>query len=219
MEAFQHRVLGKRTKGDSAHAVIGRVILVALGIASVAGCALLSPSHTEGTTAVLDKLPAEIPRREPGPVTLLVFPPEARPPYDTTQMAYSIRSYEVAYFRDHQWAATPSRMLQPLLVRTLESTGHFKAVVSPPSADRHSYSLRTEIVELVQDFAAEPAMLRLSLRLRLSDDATGRLVATDEISVRELMRQRTAYAGVVAANDAIARALRELASFVLERAH
>lgn len=219
MEPFQRRVLGKRNKSDSAHALIVRVILVALGITALAGCALVAPPRTEGTTAMLNKMPAEIPRRERGAVTLLVFPPDARPPYDTTQMAYSIRPYEIAYFRDHQWAATPSQMLQPLLVRTLESTGHFKAVVTPPYADRHSYSLRTEIVELVQDFAAEPAMLRLSLRLRLSDEATGRLVATDEISLREPMPQTTPYAGVVAANEATARALRELAGFVLERMH
>jgi cholesterol transport system auxiliary component len=31
------------------------------------------------------------------------------------------------------------------------------------------------------------------------------------------MRQRTPYAGVVAANDAVAKALRELAEFVIEK--
>jgi cholesterol transport system auxiliary component len=198
--------------------VIGRVIAVALGMAGVAGCALLSPPDSGGTTAVLDQMPVELPRREPRPVTLLVFPPEAKPIYDTAQMAYAVRPYEVGYFSRHQWGETPSRMLHPLLVRTLESTGYFAAVLAPPYTGRYTYALRTEILELMQDFASEPAVLRLSLRLRLNDDATGRTVATKDIALREPMQQKTPYAGVVAANDATAKALQEVARFVLEKA-
>jgi cholesterol transport system auxiliary component len=70
----------------------------------------------------------------------------------------------------------------------------------------------------MQDFTSEPATLRLSLRLQLSDSATGRLAATKEISVREPMQQKAPYAGVVAANEAVAKALQEAARFVLEKA-
>lgn len=170
------------------------------------------------TTAVLDKMPGTLPHRDRHPVTLLVLPPDAKPAYDTTQMAYSLRPYQVAYFRHHQWAGTPSQMLQPLLLRTLETTGYFSAVLTPPYTGRYSYALQTEIVELVQDFASEAAALRLSLRLRLSDGAANRLVATREITLREPMPQKTPYAGVVAANDAMAKALQEMASFVLDNA-
>lgn len=168
--------------------------------------------------AVLTKLPSDIPRRASSAVTLLVFPPEAKAEYDTARMAYSRGPYEIDYFQHHQWGATPSQMLQPLLVRTLESTGYFKTVLTPPYTGSYSYSLRTEIVELVQDFASEPAVLRLSLRLRLSDDATSRLVAANDITVREPMQQKTPEAGVLAANDAAAKALREIARFALEKA-
>ncbi len=134
-------------------------------------------------------------------------------------MAYSLRPYEVAYFRDHQWGATPSQMLQPLLVRTLESTRYFRAILTPPYTGPYDYSLETEVVALVQDFAAQPAVLQLVLRLRLADGATGQFVANREISLREPLHERTPYAGVVAANDAAAAALRQTAQFVLENAH
>jgi cholesterol transport system auxiliary component len=195
-----------------------RAIGLALAM-SLTGCALVSAPESESSTAVLSKMPAQIPRRKPGPVTLLVLPPEAKPVYDTTQMAYSLRPDELAYFRHHEWGATPSQMLQPLLVRTLEATGYFRAVLTPPYASRYRYSLRTEIVELVQDFAAEPAALRLSLRLRLSNDATGQPVAAREISLREPLQQRSPSAGAAAANEATAKALQEIAEFVLEKAH
>ncbi len=188
-------------------------------MAGAAGCALLSPPAPEDTTALLGKMPAEIPRRDPGALTLLVFPPDTSPVYDTAQMAYTVRPYEVAYFSRHRWGDTPPRMLQPLLLRTLERTGYLGAVVTPPYAGRYAYALRTEIVELVQDFTAEPPALRLSLRVRLSEGATDRLVATKEISLREPMHARTPYAGVVAANEAGAAALREVAAFVLDKAN
>ena len=162
-------------------------------------------------------MPAEVPHRDPGAVTLLVFPPVTSPLYDTTQMAYTQRPYEVAYFSRNQWGETPSRMLQPLLVRTLETTGYFSAVLTPPHAGRYGYALRTEILQLTQDFTSDPPALQLSLRLQLTDGATGRLVATKEISAREPMQQKTPYAGVVAANEATAKALQQAAQFVLEK--
>jgi cholesterol transport system auxiliary component len=186
-------------------------------MASATGCALLSPPDAARTTAVLSKMPAEVPRRDARPVTLLVFSPDTSPLYDTTQIAYTLRPYEVAYFSRHQWGETPSQMLQPLLVRTLEATGYFSAVLTPPYAGRYSYALRTEILQLTQDFTSDPAAVQLSLRLRLTDDATGRLVATKEISVREPMQQKTPQAGIAAANEATAKALQQAAQFVLEK--
>lgn len=192
------------------------ITVATLAVTGIAGCALLPQAESEMKTAVLDKMPGGLPHRDPQPVTVLVLTPEAKAAYDTTQMAYSLGPYQLAYFRYHQWAGTPSQMLQPLLLRTLEATGYFSAVLTPPYAGRYTYQLRTEIVEFTQDFASEPAALRLSLRLRLSDSAAERLVATREISLREPMQQRTPYAGVVAANDAMAKALQEMARFVLE---
>jgi cholesterol transport system auxiliary component len=192
--------------------------LAALAVTAIAACALLSPAQPEITTARLEKMPAEIPRRDARPITLLVFPPEAKRTVDTTQMAYTVRPYELAYFSQHQWGGTPSQMLHPLLVRTLEGTGYFRAVLTPPQTGRYTYALRTEILELTQDFTSEPAGLRLSLRLRLSDDAANRVVATRDISLRVPMEQKTPSAGVMAANDATAKALQEAARFVLDSA-
>ena len=170
------------------------------------------------SSAMLDTLPGALPERERRPLTLLVFTPEAKSMYDTTQMAYSREPHQIAYFRRHQWAEPPSRMLQPLLLKTLEATRYFSAVLTPPYAGRYSYALRTEIVELLQDFTSDPAVFRLSLRLRLSDDAVSRVVATKEIALREPMSQRTPEAGVAAANQAAAKALQQVAGFVLENA-
>jgi cholesterol transport system auxiliary component len=180
----------------------------------LAGCAI-PPAEPLRTNALLDQVPADVPHRARSGRTLIVFPTEARTALDTQQMAYTKAPHQLAYFARNQWAETPPQMLQPLLVRTMEATGAFTAVVAPPHATGAAMGLRTEMVELVQDFATQPPVLRLALRVRVEDEETGRVLGTREIAVQESMREATPAAGVQAANDAMAKALRELAAFVL----
>jgi cholesterol transport system auxiliary component len=148
----------------------------------------------------------------------LVLVPDTTPVYATTQMAYTTQAYQVAYFSKNEWAGTPARMIQPLIVTAMSNTHYFSEVLSSPHFGRHTFVLRSEILELKQDFTSEPAMLQLSMRFYLSREATNQVIATKELSVREPMRERSPYAGVMAANEAIAKVLRELASFIIEKA-
>lgn len=189
---------------------------VLLAASLLCGCTALAPVNVEMTSAVLDRAPSDVPRAARKPDTLLVLPPQARPMYDTTQMAYTLRPHHLAYFTRNQWAEAPAQMLQPLLVRTLEATGRFGAVLTPP-ASTPAWLLQAELLELVQDFAEDPPVLRVAFRLRLVDEHAHRTVGVREFQAREPMQQKTPYAGVVAANAALARALREAAAFVIER--
>lgn len=193
------------------------MMVAILAVMMVSSCTLLSREDIKIEKEILNKTPLDLPQQETHAATLLVLPPETERIYDTTQMAYLVQPYQVDYFSQHEWGATPSQMLHPLLVRTLEDTHYFSAILTPPYSGRYSYSLRTQILELTQDFTSEPATLRLSLRIQLSDGTANRIVATREISLREPMPQRTPYAGVAAANDATVKALREVAKFVLEK--
>ena len=182
----------------------------------VAGCGSLLPAEPPMTTSLLDQMPSDLPRASRVAATLLVYPPQARQLVDTTQMAYTLRPHHVAYYSQNQWAETPPQMLQPLLVRTLEATGHFAAVLTPPGAGAGSYALRTELVDLIQDCSVDPPVVRLSLRLQLSDERNNRSLGVREIRMQEAMLQKAPQAGVAAANAALARALREVAGFVVE---
>jgi cholesterol transport system auxiliary component len=192
-------------------------MLARLAPVLLAGCSLLPPPQSEPATSILSKVPDQVPF-EPGHAsTLLVQRPEISSAYDTTRMAYTVKPYEIAYYRDNQWADTPAQMIQPLLVRTLQQTGFFQAILSAPDPGHTSYVLRTEIMELTQDYTRSPPLMRLTLHLRLFDES-GRAVAEREITERETMQAATSYAGVNAANEALAKALRGAAEFVMSAA-
>ena len=191
-------------------------IWLAVVCLSLASCALLLPPQRDiDDKALLNQIPSELPHRDRRTATVLVLPPETAALYDTREIAYTTRPHEIAYLTRRQWGETPSEMLQPLLTKTLEDTRAFAAVVVPPYTARYTCALETRILELRQDFTAGSAAVVLSLRFRLTN-AEGRVIATKEVSLREPMRQLDSDAGVVAANDATAQALREMAAFVVD---
>lgn len=195
---------------------MARLAMVLAGISLAVGCTLFSPVPLETSKGILNQLPHTIPQQATHPATLLVLSPETNPVFDTAQMAYISKPYQVDFFTRNEWSATPAQMLQPLLIRTMEDTHYFSEIFTPPYPGNYTYALRTRIEELAQDYSAEPATVLLSLRMQLIDGATGRVVASKVIALREPMQQRTAYAGIVAANHATAKALLEVATFMLE---
>jgi len=191
-----------------------RALVVACAASVMAGCALLAPAKVDTQKAMLGPLPPDVPQRKGCASTLLVFVPQAEPVYDTTQMAYTMQARQVAYFSRHEWAETPSQMLLPLLLDALRNTHCFDTVATPPYAHTYTLALHTQIVELLQDFSVQPATLRLSLRVQLSDDVAGRVIAGQDITVREPMPAKTPEAGALAASAGTAKALREVVMFV-----
>lgn len=191
----------------------------ALCIVSLSGCSLLSPVSVDTKKYALSTIPGDLPIERTHAATLLVLVPDTAPAYATSRMAYSTQKYQIAYFRQNEWVDTPAQMIQPLIVETLRRTHYFREVLSPPFFGPHTYLLRTEIIELEQDFASDPAILRLTMRFHLWRESSNQLIAAKELSVQEPLSERNPYAGVVAANDAEGRLLRELARFVIDNAH
>ena len=194
-----------------------RPALVAVCMA-LAACGLLKPVDVETRKEILSQIPTQLPQGRTREATLLVLAPQTHATYDTTQMAYATEPHEVAYFAWNEWGETPAQMIQPLMVKTLQQARYFSAVLSPPYMGRYTYALRTEILELKQDFTSEPATLRLAMRFQLTRWASNQVVATKEVSLREPMLEKTPAGGVAAANNAVAGALRQLAEFLLEKA-
>ena len=184
----------------------------------LSGCTLFSPINMDTKKNVLNAIPLDLPSEATHSATLLVLTPEAMPAYAGTQMAYSTQTYQIAYFAKNEWAEPAPQMIQPLIVQTLRNTHYFGEVLSPPYFGRFSFELRSEILEIKQDFTSEPAVFKLAVRFSLSRASTNQVIATKDLSVSQPMAEKSPYAGVVAANEAMPKLLRDLAKFVIEKA-
>lgn len=182
-------------------------------------CSLFSPVKIKQTTYVLNRIPYHTPRANTHHATLLIATPETKPVYNTTQMAYTIKPYQVAYFSENQWAETPSQMLQPLLVQAMQNTHYFHAVVTPPFMGRYDYTLNTQILELIQDYTYHPAVVLVKIEAQLLNGLTNRVIATKEFFICKPIICKTPYGGVIAANLAVEVMLNEIVTFTLENMH
>ena len=136
---------------------------------------------------------------------------------DTARAALG-NSFAVATIGFDSTQDTPARMLAPLVVSALESTGAFKAVLTPPTPALDDLRLDIDIIRLQQEFLRQPSEVRLIARAKLFDVASGR-VATRLFETDAPSPTEDAYGGIKAANVAVERFLTQLSDFVIEHAY
>jgi len=192
-----------------------RIRLLSCIIPLLSGCSLFSVQTGPTHTYILEKVPENIPLRANHHVILGVTIPSTSPVYNTTDMIYSTYPYQVASFAKNSWVATPPQMLQPLIVRTLQNT-HYFAAVKTTVMGKSDYILNTELLELQQDFKRNPSVVRVRIRADIVRAATNQLVRSKEFDVVEPAPQNSPYGGVIAANQATAEALAQLAWFCVK---
>src|SRR3990167_2910530 len=196
---------------------IFKQLTVMIFLIGLAGCSL-GPLHMEPeTTYMIDTLPQHVTTRKPQGINILVMLPETAPAYNTTQMAYTIKPYQVAYFGKNRFAETHAQMLHPLIVQTLQKTNFFHAVIMLPTMGRYQFILNTRILQLQQNFTHRPPAVELIVLAQLSQVETNQVIATQLFSIHEPIIYRTPYGGVLAANHATEKLLRELALFCLKK--
>ena len=142
--------------------------------------------------------------------TLLLSSPRAAPGYAGARMAYMQEPHRIDYFADHRWADSPARMLEPNLMRALETSGLFQAVVRAPTSAKFDLRLDTEVVKLVQVFDSNGSRVELVLRISLLDKQKQRVLVSEVLQVSEPASEQTPYGGVKAANRAVDRLMQDL---------
>lgn len=154
--------------------------------------------------------------REAARATIVVGTPRAAAGYDSSRMIYLRQPHQLEYFAYHQWVDPPAQMLGPLVADALEATAAFKAVLLGASGASGEWRLEIELLRLQQEFTASPSRVQVALRAQLIDSRSRRVAATRVIEASEPAASDDPYGGVVAANQAVARAVGELAGFVAE---
>jgi cholesterol transport system auxiliary component len=171
--------------------------------------------HTYLLEAPLPTLPQTIPPK--AGKTLLISMPQAAPGFDTAVLIYTRTPYLLEHYSHNQWVDTPARMLLPLLVRRLEATGLFAAVLSATtSAVSGELRLDTEIIRLQQELSSQPSYVRLIIRAQLLDMVSRQVTATKTFEIIENVPREDPEGSVLATNQAVTHLLEQLATY-LER--
>lgn len=148
-------------------------------------------------------------------MTILVTQTHAISGYQTEQMMYTDKPYQVSSFVKNSWVSPPAGMITPLIVQSLQHSNYFFAVASGPDADKTDYRLDTQIINLQQNFLTKPSRLELVVQASLTHTDDNRLVASQVFTVHTACPQNNPYGGVIAANGSLVTFTKELTKFVI----
>lgn len=153
--------------------------------------------------------------KNPLPVTLLVTAPEAAAGYQTEQMLYIKKPFELEAFAKNAWVNPPADMLYPLILQSLQRANLFKAVTSNAYTLGVDYRVDTQLLSLEQNFLKKPSVLELSVKMVLTHVSDNKVLASRIINLQIPCPSDTPYGGVIAANKATQLFTASLARFVV----
>ena len=209
-----HNVLYLGLKCGRRWVRLGGVLLATLALSACLLPQDKSPPRQDYLLEVATFAPP--PARRSSDKILLVTAPRAAPGFDSNRIAYSREPLKLDYYNDSGWSDTPAKMLLPILVRAFETTGAFKAVMSPPAPGFADLRVDVDVIRLQQDLMTQPSKVRLSARIKVLDMKSGQVLGTQVFEAVEPAPSEDAYGAVRAANAAVGKVLGKMVPFALQ---
>lgn len=149
--------------------------------------------------------------------TILVSQPDAIAGYQTEQMMYINKPFELSNFAHSAWISSPANMIYPLITQSLQHSGYFHAVASGADVDKADYRIDTQLIELQQNFLNHPSQVQLTANVVLTHIPDNRIVSSRLIQEKISCSEDTPYGGVIAANKATYLFTATLSNFVIQQ--
>ncbi|MCG2633527.1 MAG: ABC-type transport auxiliary lipoprotein family protein [Gammaproteobacteria bacterium] len=192
----------------------GVVLLLLLLLLSACSPSLLMQKTPPVSRYLLEWTDTQAVPAKAGGLSLRLSSITSAPGFDEPRIVYVRTPSQLEYYLYHRWVDAPARMLEPLLMRMLEQSGLFRAVVGADTPVRADLELRVELLQLQQLFTPEGSEVQLSVNINLLNPAEARLIASRLFSMVEPVAEPTPYGSVQAANRATARLLVAIRSFL-----
>lgn len=148
-------------------------------------------------------------------ITILVSETNALDGYQTEQMLYTNKLYQISAFTKNSWASPPANMLTPLIVQSLQSSNYFYAVAFGPNTDKTDYRLDTQMLSLQQNFLTKPSTLEVAIQATLTHVEDNKMIATHIFNLIAPCPSNSPYGGVIAANNVMLTFTRALNRYVI----
>lgn len=156
--------------------------------------------------------------KQPSRLTVLVSNTKANDGYQQDDMLYVKKPYQLEAFAKNRWVAPPAKMLNDLLIESLQNANYFHAVVSPPFVGESDYQINTYLLALEQNFLKRPSFITLSIKADIINTKTDKVVASHRFHVNQQAQSDTPYGGVIAANMASKKIMTRIVSFLVNAA-
>ncbi|MBI5447969.1 MAG: membrane integrity-associated transporter subunit PqiC [Gammaproteobacteria bacterium] len=162
-------------------------------------CSIFSPvPHQQGNIYELS-LPSP-PCQDRRHQFIYVAPMQTYPGLNTSGMRYSIKPYEINYFSKNRWVASPTDMLQPLLVTHLQQVFTDASTLQLPNT---RLTLKTTLEEFEQVFLGSKSEFHLTMHVEIVQEKTGKTLTSTTLCLVEPVATATPYGGVIAANKTV----------------
>jgi len=200
----------------SRYAMFLRTLLIAFPLIVLTACSVpfLSTQNEVPRVYLLEWEPPKPPRFNPEGPSIQVMPLRAAPGANSDAIVYMRTPHQLEQYGRHRWADTPARMLEPLLVRALESSGLFSVVAGPDNRVRTDLRLECKLIRLQQVFDGEQSRVVITLRINVVKNRRSQLIASRMIEVSEPVAEATPYDAVRAANRALDALMTTVIRFV-----
>jgi cholesterol transport system auxiliary component len=136
------------------------------------------------------------------PANLAVQMPTAARAIDTDRILVA-KSGHISYFSGAAWSDRLPRLLRSCIAAAVQDAGAFRAVLSTQDRVDSDYALTVDIRNFqIEVGDGRTANAVVTLIARLSDDRTGKALATKDFSARVLVKSDDADTGVAALQKA-----------------
>jgi ABC-type uncharacterized transport system auxiliary subunit len=179
-------------------------LILCLGMLN--GCGAARPSKFYELTVPSDKVAAD---PAPYPVTLLLGPITTSHLYHDDHIVYASKGEEMGTYEYHRWTEPPPEMINDVLLRELQLSGHYEHVYSLRSDSRGDYLLRGRLYDL-QEISENNLMARVAFEFELRDSKTGTTVWSHYYSRDEPVDGKDVKAVVAAMDRNVQSGLREV---------
>lgn len=189
--------------------------IVASGLLLLTGC---SPVKNLATNEYnLTAFSARHFTSKPHSASILVTQPDAAAAFQTDQMLYMKKPFQLEPFAKNVWVSQPAEMIYPLMVQSLQASGYFSTVASSPYNQGAMYRLDTQLLDFKQNFIKYPSVFEFTAKVVLTQVKDNRSLGSQVIHLDIKCPKESPYGGVVAANEAAYQFTERVTGFVMGR--
>ena len=194
------------------------LLLLLAAPACLGACSLIETGPPLAQVLLDPKLPA--PAAAPGmakplPLQIAVPEPSAGTAYASDRIAAVFSGFEIRYQADARWNAPAPRLVQRLLMDSMENTGIFSGVGDGSGGMRSDLRLLCDIRRFgLRYTGGEAPVAEAVLTLRLMDARNGRILASLPLSEEERAGDDTVGHHVLAFNAVLERVLAKSGTWV-----